>query len=210
MTELILARHGQTAWNVGEVFRGQSDINLDETGLRQAELLADYLSERKIEAVYCSPMSRALKTAATIAAKHNLKIIVARELNDLKFGEWEGLPLVEVQEKYPAMFAVWEQTPHLVQIPGGEGLHDVTRRAVTFVRDIADRHQGTIVLVSHRVVVKVLTLALLGLDNSHFWNIRADTAAITIFTYENQRWILNEHNDTCYLKPLKQRKLTDF
>jgi broad specificity phosphatase PhoE len=210
MTELILARHGQTAWNVGEVFRGQTDVDLNETGLRQAELLADYLNGRKIEAVYSSPMNRALKTAAAIAAKQGTKIVVARELNDLKFGEWEGLPLVEVREKYPAMFAVWEQTPHLVQIPGGEGLHDVTRRAVTFVHDIVAKHQGTVVLVSHRVVVKVLTLALLGLDNSHFWNIRADTAAITTFAYENQRWILNEHNNTCYLKPLRQEKLKDF
>lgn len=210
MTELILARHGQTAWNVVEVFRGRSDVDLDETGLRQAELLADYLRERRIEAVYSSPLQRALKTARAIASRHRLEVIITQGLNDLKFGEWEGLPVTEVREKYATLFTEWVEKPHLVEIPGGEGLDDVTRRVLTFVNDIITRHKGIVVLVSHRVVHKVLILALLGLDNSYFWNIKLDTAAITTFAYENNRWVLNEHNNTCYLQPLTQPKLKDF
>jgi broad specificity phosphatase PhoE len=210
MTELILARHGQTAWNVVEVFRGRSNVNLDETGLRQAELLSDYLRKRRIEAVYSSPLQRALKTARAIASRHKLKVVITQGLNDLKFGEWEGLPVTEVREKYATLFTEWVEKPHLVEIPGGEGLDDVTRRVLTFVSDIITRHKGIVVLVSHRVVHKVLTLALLGLDNSHFWNIKLDTAAITTFAYENNSWILNEHNNTCYLQPLTQPKLKDF
>ncbi len=210
MTELILARHGQTAWNVVEVFRGQANVDLDETGVKQAELLAAYLRERKIEAVYSSPLIRAYKTAATIASKHNLKVTAAKELNDLKFGDWEGEPLPEVQEKYPTLFAEWVQTPNLVKIPNGETLDDVTKRATRFVNDIINKHRNTVVLVSHRVVHKVLILALLGLDNSHFWNIKMDTAAITTFVYENKSWVLNEHNNTSYLQPLAQKKLKDF
>jgi broad specificity phosphatase PhoE len=210
MTELILARHGQTAWNVVEVFRGRSDVDLDETGLKQAELLADYLRERRIEAVYSSPLQRALKTARAIASRHKLKVVITQGLNDLKFGEWEGLPVTEVREKYATLFTEWVEQPHLVEIPGGEGLDDVTGRVLNLVNDIVMRHKGTVVLVSHRVVHKVLILALLGLDNSHFWNVKLDTAAITIFAYENNRWVLNEHNTTCYLQPLIQPKLKDF
>jgi len=210
MTELILARHGQTAWNVVEVFRGRADVDLDETGLKQAELLADYVRERKIEAVYSSPLKRALKTATAIAMRHDLKVITTEGLNDLKFGEWEGMPLTEVREKYSNLFTEWVQTPHLVKIPNGETLDDVTKRATVFVKEVVTRHQGTIVMVSHRVVHKVLILALLGLDNSHFWNIKLDTAAITTFVYENQSWVLNEHNNTSYLRPLILQKLKDF
>jgi broad specificity phosphatase PhoE len=76
MTELILARHGQTTWNVVEVFRGQADVDLDDTGLKQAELLADYLSDREIKVVYSSPLKRAQKTASAVAKRHNLKVIV--------------------------------------------------------------------------------------------------------------------------------------
>jgi broad specificity phosphatase PhoE len=210
MTELILARHGQTAWNVVEVFRGRSDVDLDETGLRQAELLSDYLHKRRIEAVYSSPLQRALKTARAIASRHKLKVVITQGLNDLKFGEWEGLPVTEVREKYATLHKEWIETPHLVEIPGGERLDDVTGRVLTFVNDVVTRHKGTVVLVSHRVVHKVLILALMGLDNSRFWNVKLDTAAITTFAYENGRWILSEHNNTCYLQPLIQPKLKDF
>jgi broad specificity phosphatase PhoE len=210
MTELVLARHGQTAWNVVEVFRGRSDVDLDETGLKQAELLAEYLRERKIEAVYSSPLKRALKTARAIASRHKLEVITTQGLNDLKFGEWEGLPVTEVREKYATLFTEWIEKPHLVEIPGGERLDDVTRRVLAFVNDVIKRHKGTVVLVSHRVVHKVLILALLGMDNSYFWNIKLDTAAMSTFTYENNHWVLNEHNNTSYLQPLKQPKLKDF
>ena len=72
------------------------------------------------------------------------------------------------------------------------------------------KYEGTVVLVSHRVVNKVLICALLGLDNSHFWNIRQDTCGITTFTYENERFILAKHNDTSFLKPLQKARLGDF
>src|SRR4030042_3906 len=141
MTELILARHGQTAGNVVEVFRGRSDVDLDETGVRQAELLADYLHERRIEAVYSSPLQRALKTARAIASRRKLKVVITQGLNDLKFGEWEGLPVTEVREKYATLFTEWVEKPHLVEIPGGEGLDDVKGRAMSFVNDTINRHK---------------------------------------------------------------------
>ncbi len=81
---------------------------------------------------------------------------------------------------------------------------------MSVVGDVIARHEGTVVLVSHRVVNKVLICALLGLDNSHFWNIRQDTGGITTFTYENERFILTEHNDTSYLKSLQKAPLSDF
>ncbi|MFC1905149.1 histidine phosphatase family protein [Chloroflexota bacterium] len=60
-------RHGETEWNIEEIFRGRIDIKLNETGVKQADLLAKYLSDVKIEAIYSSPLKRALKTAETIA-----------------------------------------------------------------------------------------------------------------------------------------------
>jgi len=78
------------------------------------------------------------------------------------------------------------------------------------VSDVIARHKGTVVLVSHRVVNKVLICALLGLDDSHFWNIRQDMCGTTTFIYEDGRFVLTEHNNTAYLQPLKQAPLGDF
>ncbi len=95
-------------------------------------------------------------------------------------------------------------------MPDGESLEDVRQRAMGVVTDIITGHNGTVVLVSHRVVNKVLICALLGLDNSHFWKIKQDTGGMTIFTYENGRFVLTRHNDTSYLEPDDMAQLSDF
>ena len=210
MTELILVRHGETEWNVEEVFRGRIDIELNETGLRQTELLAQYLSGLNIDAVYSSPLRRALNTAEVIARYHKLKVEIASGLTDFNYGKWQGLPHQEVKRRYKKLYGQWLENPHLIRMPDGESLDEVRERALTVVDEVVAKHEGTVVLVSHRVVNKVLICALLGLDNSHFWNIRQDTCGTTTFACENGRFILTKHNDTSHLRPLPQAQLSDF
>ncbi len=210
MTEIILARHGETEWNVAEIFRGRIDIGLNATGIKQAELLAEYLSGRKVEVVYSSPLGRALRTAEMVAKHHRLEVEITFGLNDLDFGKWQGLSQQAVKDKYQELYAEWINAPHQVEIPGAESLDDVRQRAIGVVDQVIAGHEGTVVLVSHRVVNKVLICALLGLDNSHFWSIKQDTCGITTFTYENGRFILSEHNNVSFLKPLHKAPLSDF
>jgi len=208
MTEIILARHGETKWNVEEVFRGRTDIELNQTGIKQAELLAGYLSKRKIDAIYSSPLKRAVKTAEIIAGYHGLDIEVAPGLIDFDCGDWHGLLRQEVQDKYKELYDLWVNHPDKVKIPGGESLNDVGERAISVLDDVIAKHGGTVILVAHRVVNKVLICALLGLDNSHFWNIRQDICGITTFVHENGQFILTEHNNTSFL--IQEARLSDF
>jgi broad specificity phosphatase PhoE len=210
MTEIILARHGETEWNVQEVFRGRIDVELNQTGIKQAELLAEHLSHLKLDAVYSSPLRRAVKTAEIIARRHRLNVEIAPGLIDCDFGKWQGLHLQEVEDRYKELYDEWGNSPHLVKIPDGESLNDVRERALGVLDEVIAKHEGTAVLVSHRVVNKVLICALLGLDNSHFWNIRQDNCGTTTFTYENKRFVLTEHNNTSYLKSAQKARLSDF
>jgi alpha-ribazole phosphatase len=210
MTELILIRHGETEWNVVKVFRGQVDINLSETGIKQAELLASYLSTVAIEAIYSSPLKRAQKTAEAIAKPHRLKVNAEPDLIDLNFGKWQGLSHEEVKEKYGDLYARWINHPEQVRMPGGETLDDVSKRVTRFRNKVIENHRGTIVIVGHRVVNKVMLCALLELDNSHFWKIRQDTCGISILNYQNEQFILTRHNDTSFLKPAAGAPLKDF
>lgn len=210
MTTIVLARHGDTDWNLEEIFRGRADVELNEAGIRQAELLAGYLEGWPVEAVYSSPLKRALRTAEIVAAPHRLGVTLSQELIDLHFGEWQGLSHHAVRERYKALYAQWLHNPHLAQVPGGESLDDVGTRATGLVHRVIAEHQGTVVLVSHRVVHKVMICALLGLDNSHFWNIRLDTCGITSFVYEDGRFVLAGHNDTSFLKLLGKTRQCDF
>jgi phosphoserine phosphatase len=204
LTQIILARHGQTAWNKGEVFRGHTDIDLDETGEWQAERLANYLADNKIEAVYSSPRIRALKTARAIASRQKIEAQAATEIDDISFGRWEGKSIDQVKVEDKVLFTQWVVAPQLVKLPGGESLDEVTRRAMTLVEAIVQKHQGTVVLVSHQVVHKALILAMLGLDNSHFWNVVMDTAAITTFSWQQNMFVLREHNNACYVKNVER------
>ncbi len=209
MAKLILARHGETAWNVEKIFRGRADISLDEVGIKQAELLGKYLSNWKLEAIYSSPVKRALDTANIVARYHKIGVHVAEGLIDFDYGEWQSLPEQQVRRLYPALFDEWHNNPHKVKMPGGESLEDVRRRAIAVVNDVLPKYQGNVLLVSHRVVIKVLICSLLGLDNSHFRNIDQDVGGITIFNYVDGRFVLTRHNDASHLRELQKPVLDD-
>jgi broad specificity phosphatase PhoE len=210
MTKLILARHGETAWNVEKIYRGRTEVSLDEVGIKQAELLGKYLSNWKLEAIYSSPLKRALDTANIVARYQNIGVHIAEGLIDFDYGEWQSLSEQEVKRLYPTLLNEWHNNPHKVRMPGGESLEDVRKRAIEVVNDVISKYQGSVVLVSHRVVNKVLICSLLGLDNSHFWNINQDVGGITIFNYVDGRFVLTRHNDTSHLKELQKSVLDDF
>ncbi len=210
MSQIMLVRHGETAWNVEEIFRGRIDVELSETGLRQAELLAGYLRDSKIEAVYSSPLKRAQRTAQTIGDSHGLEVVVTPRLLDFDFSEWQGLSVTEVRDKYPELYEEWLNSPEKLRVPAGESLDEVRERAELVIDEVIASRRSVVVLVSHRVVNKVLICALLGLDNSHFWNIRQDTCAITTFNHQEGRFTLTGHNDTSFLKSLDEAPLVDF
>jgi len=210
MAELILVRHGETAWNVEKIYRGRTDVNLDEVGIKQAELLGKYLSNWELEAIYSSPLRRAIDTANIIARYHKIAVQVTHGLIDFDYGEWQSLPEQEAKRLYPTLHNEWHNNPHRVKMPGGESLEDVRRRAIEVVNDVLSKYQGSVVLVAHRVVNKVLICSLLGLDNSYFWNIKQDVGGITIFNYVDGRFVLTRHNDTSHLKKLQKSALDDF
>ena len=210
MAELILARHGETVWNVEKVYRGRRDVTLNEVGVKQAELLGRHLSDWELEAIYSSPLRRALETANIIARYQKTGIHVAEGLIDFDYGEWQSLSEQRVKNLYPTLHDEWHNNPHKVRMPGGESLEDVKKRAIKVVNDVLYEYQGSVVLVSHRVVNKVLICSLLGLGNSYFWNIKQDVCGITIFNYVDGRFILTRHNDTSHLRELQKSVLDDF
>jgi len=212
MTSIYLVRHGQTAWNKEEIFRGRTDVPLDETGLKQAELVGEYFREIKIHAIYSSTLSRAWETARKIAQFNDLKVQPLPGIIDMSFGKWEGRPHQEIREKDSKTYRQWVEKPHLVRLPGGESLDDVRVRAMAALEEVIRKHpEKTLVLVSHRVICKVLICAILSLDNSHFWQITQDTTAINMIQYRKGKYILSLMNETCHLKPLKgQTRKVDF
>lgn len=207
MTRIILVRHGQTEWNRVERFRGQADVPLNKTGIAQAEAAARRIAaEWTPAAVYSSPLGRAVRTAEAIATPFGLEVRPHPGLNDIHFGEWQGLTPDEARARWPESVEAWMRTPQTALIPGGESLAGLGERSLRAVRELAARHEGeTIVLVGHTVLNRVLLLAMLGLGLEHFWRIRQDTAAINIIEAENDVFTLVSLNETCHLAELSKK-----
>jgi len=212
MTSIYLVRHGQTAWNKEEVFRGRTDIPLNETGLKEAAMAADYFRPLQLDAIHSSPLARAWQTAQEIAKHHTLQVQPLAGLIDMSFGSWEGRPLKEVRENDQERYRLWAEEPHRVEFPGGETLDQVRARAMAALESVIEKHpEKTVVLVSHRVINKVLLCAVLGLDNSHFWQLAQDTTAINLIRCKNKNYILSLMNESCHVKALQaERTRKDF
>lgn len=184
-----------------ERFRGRTDLELDEVGIKQAEATAERLLEWPVSAVYCSPLKRTVTTANIIAQRLHLEVKPLSGIIDISFGEWHGLSPEEAAEKDGSLFTMWQKSPHLVKFPGGESLDEVRQRAGAAVDGLVKLHyEGTIALVSHRVVCQILILHLLGLDNSRFWQIGQDVCAVNLFEVKDGIPYARLLNDTCHLK----------
>ncbi|MBI5969174.1 MAG: histidine phosphatase family protein [Deltaproteobacteria bacterium] len=203
MTRVYLVRHGTTDWNKEEIFRGRVDCQLNETGQAEASALAAYFRDVPREVIYSSPLSRATETARAIAGARSLQVISAPAFIDIDFGEWHGIPLKEVKEKYAELYRLWREQPQKVTFPGGENLAKVRARAWQgLMRMLQENPEKTILIVSHRVITKVLICAILGLDDSHFWQIKQDTTAVNCFEHSRGIFITSLINDTCHLKSI--------
>ena len=209
MGEVLLIRHGETAWNREEVFRGRADVALSERGREQARLVAEAVQERPIEAVYSSPLSRARDTAQPLAEALGLGIVVDERLVDMSFGEWEGRPRAEVEKKAPERYELWLKAPERFRAPAGESLAEVAARAWPAVDELAERHRVCAV-VSHRVVCKVLLCEALGSGAAGFWRVRVDTGSVSVLRREGGEWVVTAVNDTHHLRALGAGDTADF
>ena len=97
--QLIVLRHGRTAWNATGRFQGQADIGLDERGRAQAERAAELLAELAPTEIHSSDLSRARQTAAPLAARCGLPVHTDERLREIHVGTWEGLTIEEMLDR---------------------------------------------------------------------------------------------------------------
>jgi broad specificity phosphatase PhoE len=206
MTRIYLVRHGTTNWNKEEIFRGRAECRLNETGQEEARALVSYFQDIPIASIISSPLSRAMDTAHPTAESKTLSAIPDPAFTDIDFGEWQGLRIMEVQEKYPVLYRLWRENPGAVSFPRGETLAQVRRRAWEGLKKLTEGNPTrTVLIVTHRVVSKVLICAALGLDDSHFWQVKQDSTAINCLEFSRGVFNIALMNDTCHLKADKIR-----
>lgn len=200
MVRIILIRHGETTWNVEGRYQGQVDTPLSPRGLAQGQAAAEALRAVPIDAAVASPLSRAQDTCRFAAGLHGLSVETDERLTEISHGAWEGRYAADIEAQYPEEFHLWHTHPERVQMPGGESLEDVRRRARAAFDDIAAQYEGNTVLVcAHDAVNKAVLCDLLGLGMDRFWQIKQDNACINVVECTDGVWRLVLLNSTIHL-----------
>ena len=183
---LYLVRHGETSnvQNEAPRYGGHIDIDLSPRGIRQIERIAQYLAAMHIASVYSSDLTRSIKSASIIAARHRIKAVSLEELREVSHGSWEGLTYEEVLERYPEEAKKRFSDFVNYRAPGGENLLDARKRVIPTLKELIRINQGKeFVIVGHGGVNILILHDALGLDLKDFFRIRQDFGCLNIIDY---------------------------
>jgi broad specificity phosphatase PhoE len=159
VSNLWLARHGQTDWNLQGRWQGQSPNApaLNEAGQAQALAILDQVRELDFSAIYSSDLLRARQTAELLAGPLGLPVTHEPRLREMDLGLWEGMLYDDIRTQFPQEFAQRARDPMNMRAPCGESPLDVAERVLPAMDEIAARHPGEpVLIVSHGISLAIL------------------------------------------------------
>jgi probable phosphoglycerate mutase len=197
--QLLIIRHGETAWNVEGRIQGHRDSPLTARGLEQARAAAARLARERVEALYCSDLGRARQTAHEVAAATALPVQIDGGLRERAFGIVEGRTWDEFRAAEP------EQARRLLDdpahtVPGGESLAAFRVRVTEALRRIAlGAGAGPVAVVTHGGVLGVLYREAMGIPLVAPRTYSTPNAGVNHFVYEGGRWSILRWGDEGHL-----------
>lgn len=197
MTTVLLVRHGLTALT-GPVLAGWTPgVHLDERGLEQAAALGGRLRSMALAAVVTSPLERCRETAAAIVAGREPvpPLHVDEALGEVRYGAWTGRELRALRKE--PLWAVVQGHPSAAVFPDGEGLAEMSARAVAAVRhwNGAVGPDATYALVSHGDVIKAILADALGMHLDGFQRIAVEPCSVSVVRYGPRGTLVERIND---------------
>jgi probable phosphoglycerate mutase len=203
---ILLARHGETEWNVAGRHQGQGfDIPLSEVGRAQALALGERLRGVPLARVVASPLLRARGTAELALGARAALLQCDPALKEIAHGDWEGRLATEIRELYPDLQQAWREAPHTVTLPGGESFQHVLDRAWPAFRRACEGlgPDDTLFIVTHDGVNRVLLCRILGLPLDRVWAFRqAPTCLNLLEGMAPDQLAVVRLNDASHITPL--------
>lgn len=181
---ILLVRHGETAWNREGRYQGRTDIALSDVGRAQARALAQRLAATPIAIAIASPLGRARETAEAVVDARGIALELEPGLVEISHGDWEGQLASDVALSHAEMFGTWRSAPgrDAPAGPNAETLGDVEARAWPVLARLIARlaSDQTALVAAHDAVNRVLLCRVLGLPLDRVWSFRQAPATLNV------------------------------
>ncbi len=197
MVKLYVVRHGETNSNVRHTCIGHKDVPLNETGRAQAERLAEKLRDVPLDAIYASPLSRAVDTATPTAEMKGLNITTVDDLIERDFGDWDDMTYEEIEQKDPELYAEWrsDRQGTAFKIPNGESSDEVHKRVGDAVnRIIAENDGKSVLIVTHLGAARHIISNVLNLTAEQSWRFTLYNATVACLEIDEKSRVLTKLN----------------
>lgn len=207
-TELLLIRHGETAWNADRRLQGHIDIALNAEGERQAAALGWALKDEGLHAVIASDLQRAKQTAQALLAMRASPLRAGLPLDaglrERCYGAFEGLRYQEIALRYPLEYAAWQARDVDAVPPSGErqgeSFYQFYTRTMHAILRWARQHQGRkIALVAHGGVLECAYRAAMTMPLGTPRDFEIKNASINRFTFHQDKLRLTGWGDVAHL-----------
>jgi len=182
MKRLFLIRHGESIQNQQDLLSGVSDVPLSQTGKEQCSRLRAFFSRFPVEAVFASPLSRAIESARIVFPQH--EIVIAEGLIEFDYGDYEGMPRTHEDE----VMRRWHSAPADAVFPGGKSVKEHALQVYNEILSIAQKTPAhNIACFSHRTTIRLIVAQVLGLDLNKFRLLPCSNCSVTtlLFTEED-------------------------
>lgn len=204
-TNILLIRHGETAWNAVRRLQGHIDIPLNAEGERQAGALAQALAAESVDVIVSSDLQRARQTAQAVADQYGGAMVhTDANLRERCYGVFEGMLYTDVEQQYPADFALWQARDIDAVMPPGERVAESFRqfyaRAISAIGEWAERHPGkTVAIVAHGGVLECAYREAVGMQLDSPRDFQVKNASINRFTFSDGKLALTSWGEVDHL-----------
>ncbi|MGN0401633.1 MAG: histidine phosphatase family protein [Acetatifactor sp.] len=200
--KIYLMRHGETDWNKVRRLQGQSEVPLNEHGVELAKKTAEGLKAVRFDAIFSSPLQRALVTAEIMAGDRPVTVVTDDRLKEMNFGIYEGqsFETPEQAARHPL-----RQPEKYVPMGGGETIAEVKERTYDFLREKIlplENSCSNVLIVAHGVVNRCMLNRIADIPDRDFWQIQLPSCAVSVLSLEDGKFSIIEQSRVYYGEPV--------
>ena len=187
--KLYLTRHGQTRLNALKLMQGRTDEPLNEKGIAQAQSVRELLSGVNFDAVYASPLQRAVKTASIISGVPEQGIIKDERIIEADFGIYEARPYSRMGLRMSLYWALPELFP---APPSAETIASMVERSSAFLRELGQAEHENVLIVCHGGIIRALRGCLEGRPRGIRWRPKPRNCEVSVYELHGSSASLTE------------------